>query len=94
MSPFDGKKEIKDKPIDVDEVLMEDDYFKERQLHYHFVGFTKVFFVPRDAIMRVLEKNEKAWKECARWRYFMAALRLYSLKDSPMVDESHEILFP
>eukprot|EP00585_Thalassiosira_rotula_P005600 CAMPEP_0196149044 /NCGR_PEP_ID=MMETSP0910-20130528/29000_1 /TAXON_ID=49265 /ORGANISM="Thalassiosira rotula, Strain GSO102" /LENGTH=574 /DNA_ID=CAMNT_0041411893 /DNA_START=89 /DNA_END=1813 /DNA_ORIENTATION=+ len=79
---FRWHKDIKDKPIDVDEVLVEDDYLEERQLVFHFVGFTKVFFVPRSAIMGILEKNERAWKDCARWRYFKAGLVLYSMKDS------------
>jgi len=77
------QKDIKDKPIDVDEVLVEDEYLEERQLVFHFVGFTKVFFVPRSAIMSILEKNERAWKDCARWRYFKAGFVLYSMKDSP-----------
>jgi len=76
------QKDIKDKPIDVDEVLVEDEYLEERQLVFHFVGFTKVFFVPRSAIMSILEKNERAWKDCARWRYFKAGFVLYSMKDS------------
>mmetsp|Transcript_20538 Transcript_20538/g.44575 ORF Transcript_20538/g.44575 Transcript_20538/m.44575 type:complete len:568 (-) Transcript_20538:1001-2704(-) len=75
-------KDAIDQPIDVNEVLVEDDYLKEHQLVYHFVGFTKVLFVPRSAIMGILEKNERAWKECGRWRYFMAAFILYSLKES------------
>jgi len=79
---FTWHSDLTDRPIDVNEVLVEDDCFKEHQLVYHFVGFTKVFFVPRSAIMGVLEKNERAWKECARWRYFMAGLVLYSLRDS------------
>ncbi|KAL7535358.1 hypothetical protein ACHAXR_006440 [Thalassiosira sp. AJA248-18] len=79
---FVWKKDLADKPIDVNEVLVEDDYFKHHQLVYHFIGFTKVWFVPRSAILAVLQKNERAWKECARWRYFMASLVLYSLKDT------------
>ena len=62
------------------EVLVEDDYCKEQQLVYHFLSYTKVLFVPRSAIMSMLEKNPVAWKECARWRYFRAALILLSLK--------------
>lgn len=66
--------------VNVDEVLLGDDYSKEHRLAFHFVGFTKALFVPRSVIMKVLESNERAWKECARWRYFMAAFLFYSLK--------------
>ena len=66
--------------VNVDEVLLGDDYAKEHRLAFHFVGFTKALFVPRSVIMKVLESNERAWKECARWRYFMAAFLFYSLK--------------
>ena len=75
---FKGKKNY---PIDVNEVLVEDDYNKERHIVFHFVGFTKVLFIPRSVIMDVLEKNQRAWKMSARWRYFQAALILCSLKD-------------
>mmetsp|Transcript_5639 Transcript_5639/g.14109 ORF Transcript_5639/g.14109 Transcript_5639/m.14109 type:complete len:550 (-) Transcript_5639:868-2517(-) len=80
---FVWRENLIDQPMDVDEVLVEDNYFEENRLVHHFVGFSKVLFVPRSAIMSVLEKNEKAWK-CARWRYFMASFILYtlSLKDS------------
>ncbi|KAL3771101.1 hypothetical protein ACHAWU_006478 [Discostella pseudostelligera] len=65
--------------LDVDEVLVDNDHCSELRLVYHFVGYTKVLFVPRTVIMSVLETNARAWKECARWRYFMAAFILYSL---------------
>ncbi|KAL7495293.1 hypothetical protein ACHAWT_006619 [Skeletonema menzelii] len=73
---------LKGHALDVNEVLIEDEYYKEKQLVYHFINFTKVLFVPRSAIMNMLEKNPVAWKECARWRYFRAALVLESLKDT------------
>eukprot|EP00584_Thalassiosira_punctigera_P010985 CAMPEP_0172545316 /NCGR_PEP_ID=MMETSP1067-20121228/15255_1 /TAXON_ID=265564 ORGANISM="Thalassiosira punctigera, Strain Tpunct2005C2" /NCGR_SAMPLE_ID=MMETSP1067 /ASSEMBLY_ACC=CAM_ASM_000444 /LENGTH=538 /DNA_ID=CAMNT_0013332031 /DNA_START=233 /DNA_END=1850 /DNA_ORIENTATION=- len=87
------QKDLIDQPINVDEVLVEDDYFRERQLVFHFVGFTKAFFVPRSAIMGVLEKNERAWKECARWRYFTAALVLFSMKHSPKALKAFMIVY-
>lgn len=73
--------DLNDKPIDVNEVLVEDDYYPELHLVFHFVGFARAFFVPRTAIMEVLEKNYDAWK-CARWRYFMGGFTLYSLSRS------------
>lgn len=68
----------------MNEVLIEDEYCKEKQMVYHFIYYTKVLFVPRSAIMHMLEKNPVAWKECARWRYFRAALILFSLKDAEL----------
>lgn len=77
---FTWTRDLAGHAADVNEVLVEDEYCKEKHLIYHFVNYTKVLFVPRDAIMQVLEKNPVAWKDCARWRYFGAALVLYSLK--------------
>ncbi len=74
-------EDLIDHSLDVNEVLVDDDdhFFKEHRLVHHFVGYTRVLFVPRTVIMSVLEKNERAWKDCARWRYFAASLVLYSL---------------
>lgn len=74
------RKGLCDHPVDVDEVLVDDEFHSDKQLLYHFAGFTKVFFIPRSVIMDVLGTNERAWKECARWRYFMAAFILCSLE--------------
>ena len=79
---FTWAKDLTDKPIDVEDVLVDDDYLTDHRLVYHFVGYTKVLFVPRSAIMNVFTTNERAWKECGRWRYFMATFILYSLKHS------------
>ena len=81
------KRPLIGQALDVNEILIEDEYYKEKQLVYHFINFTKVFFVPRSAIMSMLEKNPVAWKECARWRYFCAALVLESLKDADTLVE-------
>lgn len=92
-SSFMWAKDLSDKPIDVNEVLVEAEFCKEEQLIYHFIGFTKVFFVPRSAIVSVLEKNERAWKECGRWRYLRAALILSSVKGTGKTfEEFHECL--
>jgi hypothetical protein len=40
----------------------------------HFLSFAKVVFIPRKAVLACLAKHPTAWKECARWKYFMAAL--------------------
>jgi hypothetical protein len=65
-------------PVNVNEVLLDDDHFKEHHTAYKFVGFAKVLFVPRSVIVATLNDNERAWKECARWRYFMAAFVFHS----------------
>jgi hypothetical protein len=75
---FHWRKCPKNYPLDVGEVLVEDDFFESEQLAYHFAGFAKVFFIPRTVVVSALEKNEKAWKECARWKYLSAALILKS----------------
>jgi hypothetical protein len=84
---FTWTRGLKGHALDVNEVLVEDEYHKEKQLVYHFVNFTKVLFLPRSAIMTIFEKNPVAWKQCARWRYFGAALVLESLKDADNVVE-------
>ena len=43
-----------------------------------FLSFSKVILIPREAIMEVLDNNKRAWKDCARWRYLLALLRLKS----------------
>ena len=84
---FTWAKDLTDKPIDVEDVLVDDDHVTDHRLVYHFVGYTKVLFVPRSAIMNVFSTNERAWKECGRWRYFMAMFILYSLKHSKQPEE-------
>lgn len=73
------RKGLTGHPPDVNEVLVDDDYYPERQLVYHFAGFTKVFFIPRSVILETLKNNPRAWKKCARWRYAMAAIILKSM---------------
>lgn len=54
------------------EVLLEDNLCPHRNLH--FITFSKVIFIPRDAILEILRLNRRAWKECARWRYLASLL--------------------
>jgi hypothetical protein len=66
--------------VNIGDVLLDENHFNEHRLAYHFVGFTKVLFVPRSVIMKVFQSNKRAWKECGRWKYFMASFVLYSLR--------------
>ena len=75
---FRWRKGLPNTPVDANEVLVEDEYCREKQLVYHFVGFAKVLFIPRSVIMDVLSKNEQAWKRSARWGYFQASYILHS----------------
>jgi len=83
-SNFSWTRDLGGHAADVNEVLIEDGYCREKQMVYHFIYYTKVLFVPRSAIMNILEKNPVAWKECARWRYFRAALILFSLGNNEL----------
>ena len=83
---FTWHKDLVNLPIDVNEVLVEDDKYNDHKLVFHFVGYTKALFVPRSAIMDALNKNERAWADCAKWRYFQAAFILYSLEEGVVED--------
>jgi hypothetical protein len=54
-------------------VLVEDDNELAKG-RLHFLTFSQVIFIPRKAIMDVLQRNEKAWKDCARWIYLRTLL--------------------
>ena len=73
-------KVVTNRAVDVMEVLVDEDCYKHHRLVYHFMGYTKVLFLPRTAIMPLFEKNTRAWKECARWKYLAATLNLHSLE--------------
>lgn len=88
---FHCRKSYTNQPIEVGEVLLEDNYFEDAQLFYHFLGFAKVFFIPRDVIMKALEDNDRAWKECARWNYMSAALILRSLEARQLINGSDPV---
>ena len=63
-----------DKPIGIDDVLVEDCFLNEHRSLYRFVAYSLLVFIPRSVIMEVLNKKKRAWKECARWRYARACL--------------------
>lgn len=41
----------------------------------YFLSFSKMAFIPRSAVLEVLERNPRAWKACARWIYLQGCLR-------------------
>jgi len=58
----------------VGNVLLQDENpFGKGRLN--FLTFSQLVFIPRKAIMDVLQKNERAWKDCARWVYVRTLLR-------------------
>jgi hypothetical protein len=52
----------------------------------HFLNFAKVVFIPRKAVLAALAKNPTAWKECARWIYFLTTLHSAHLKEEKSVE--------
>lgn len=75
-------------PIDDNEVLVDENFFENEQLAIYFAVFSKVLFIPRSVIIEILAKNEKAWKQCARWKYFTASFILKSLAHRKNTAES------
>jgi hypothetical protein len=67
-----------DTAIGLDEILVEEDFLGRYQPTYHFVMYSLVIFIPRDAIFEVLHENKRAWSDCARWRYLMTCLVKWS----------------
>lgn len=62
--------------IEVNEILVEDDYCVGHGVVYHFISFSRCLFIPRSVIMDVLSKNASSWTESARWHYFQGCLIL------------------
>lgn len=75
--------------VEVNEVLVEDDWYNENQIVFHFVGFSQCLFIPRSVIMDVLSRNERAWKASARWRYFKGCLVRKHLSHMPVSVLNH-----
>ncbi|KAL7513771.1 hypothetical protein ACHAXN_013220 [Cyclotella atomus] len=66
---------------EVKEVLVEDDYYNGMSMVIHFISFSRCLFIPRSAIMDVLERNPVAWRKSARWHYFQGCLIRFYLNE-------------
>eukprot|EP00957_Ditylum_brightwellii_P088206 6718806-Ditylum_brightwellii.AAC.1 len=55
------------------EVLLKDGHVKSEG-RIEVITFMRILFIPKIAVLAALEKNQKAWKDCARWKYVLAAV--------------------
>ena len=64
--------------IGEDEVLVENSNraLADTTDYVFFLSYTKLIFIPQDAIMDALSRNQKAWKDCARWKYLKILILL------------------
>jgi hypothetical protein len=60
-------------PCGFGKVLVEDGH-PAVEGNLYFLNFAKVVFIPRKAVLVALAKHPNAWKECARWIYFLTTL--------------------
>mmetsp|Transcript_20730 Transcript_20730/g.46032 ORF Transcript_20730/g.46032 Transcript_20730/m.46032 type:complete len:584 (-) Transcript_20730:831-2582(-) len=80
-STFAFRQDLKGRPINANEVLVEDGCHEKYQMTFEFTGFSKVLFVPRTAILETLARNRRAWADCGRWKYLSAAVILMSCEE-------------
>jgi hypothetical protein len=79
-----------------DFVLIEDDAKLKKMgilhtptIHFIFLSFSKVVFIPRKTILDVISHaDHPAWKSCARWRYLSCWLQLRRTFPDHLVTES------
>ena len=57
------------------QTLVEDDTCKDSLGMLEILAFSKVVFIPRSAVLKALDRNPRAWKDCARWKYLQEVLR-------------------
>ena len=57
-------------------VLLDDEYVDEWKSGptVTSLSFVTAVFIPRDAVLLALERNPRAWTECARWYYLGAEI--------------------
>jgi len=47
---------------------------KGKKSTLRFLTFSRVVFIPRKAILHVLDRNHEAWKASARWKYLRSLI--------------------
>jgi len=57
----------------VSDVLLEDEHARSEG-KIEVITFSRVLFIPRKSVLAALERNQNAWKQCARWKYLLAAM--------------------
>lgn len=79
---------------EVNEVLVEDNYYNDLGVVYHFISFSRCLFIPRSVIVDVLSRNTEAWTRSARWHYFQGCLvrRHMSILSTEAFNNSEEIV--
>jgi hypothetical protein len=70
-------------------VLVEDGHPAVKS-NLFFLSFAKVVFIPRKAVLAAFVKNPTAWKECARWIYFMTTLHSTSFMEEKSLETVEE----
>jgi hypothetical protein len=70
---FQNHYSLPGRPCGDGEVLVEDGH-PAVEGNLYFLNFAKVVFIPRKAVLVALAKHPNAWKECARWIYFLTTL--------------------
>jgi hypothetical protein len=45
-------------------------------LNMCFLIFSNIVLAPREAIVKALHNNPRAWKDCSRWRYVFTLLQI------------------
>ena len=56
------------------EALLEEKSLKGKKSTLRFLTFSRVVFIPRKAILHVLDRNQEAWKASARWKYLRSLI--------------------
>lgn len=80
-----------DKPIGVDDSLVEDEYLGMQRPAYRFISYSLVIFIPQSVVYEVLSTNRDAWRDCARWRYLRVCLRKWA-RDRRFINDHRPVI--